>query len=324
MIPCHYPLRLSPVYPTFSSRALNPHSFTTLIVVPRLGNSTQSFLRHFFHPSSMPFRQPLRDRCNVLLRVCTDRKPTSTKSRLRPNLTSSAGHTPPHISPARFRPRGTSPPPLPAETLSVLDDFLGDFLADESETDDGPRQFIPFLELFSPPAPAELPLGRWTHAVRLLPASQEHPAGSSDVTDAAGPGGTHILDLYVGAPRKNTALPLSRSHLLIARDFLALALPYYACAHPPESISDSLAPPPSQACRTDAVRVLLMGPPRAVLAMATAYIAYASGCTVAHVMRCVVDDAEDPEWCAVLGADARMGLGDKELRAFERVVKKGI
>ncbi|KAJ7621848.1 hypothetical protein B0H17DRAFT_1340567 [Mycena rosella] len=268
----------------------------------------------------MPFRQPLRDRCNVFLRVCTDRLPASTKSKLRANLMSSAGNTP-LFSPTRPTPLTSSPPPLPVSTPFSLDEYF-------AETEEGPRQFIPYLYLSSPPSPGALPAGRWTHAIRILPASEGHFAGSTGVTEN---GSTHILDLYVSplpSRASGSGLPLSKRHLLVARDFLALALPYYACAHPAEDDDEALyspdplgVPPPTQ-CRTDAVRVLLMGPPRAVLAMATAYIAYASGSTVAHVMCCVVEDAEDPESCAVLGADARMGLGDAELRALESLVKK--
>ncbi|KAJ6556596.1 hypothetical protein DFH09DRAFT_1084682 [Mycena vulgaris] len=278
----------------------------------------------------MPFRQPLRDRCNILLRVCTDRLPSSTKSKLRANLTSSAGNTPLLVSPTRPRCRVASPPPLPTATILAFDDIP------DPEDENGPREFIPFLHLFSPPSPGTIPAGTWTHAIRVLPASEEHPAGYTRVSDAASSGCGQLVDLYIAAvtSASSSALPLPRRHLLVARDFLSLALPYYACAHPedfsasPSSDSsyaplDTLGPPPpSQACRTDAVRVLLIGPPRAVLAMAVMYIAYASGCSVVHVMSCVVDEAEDAESCAVLGPDARMGLGDKELRIFERVVKK--
>jgi hypothetical protein len=49
---------------------------------------------------------------------------------------------------------------------------------------------------------------------------------------------TQILTLYarpesVARPPGSRALPLQRRHLLVVRDFLALALPYYACARPP-------------------------------------------------------------------------------------------
>ncbi|KAJ7093853.1 hypothetical protein B0H15DRAFT_947190 [Mycena belliarum] len=278
----------------------------------------------------MPFGQPLRDRCNIILRVCTDRIPTSTKSKLRATLQSSAGNTPPYLSPTRPRSPPEYLPPLPASS-SILGDFLTEFLDDEPSA--GPRQFIPYLDMFSPPSPSAhtLPPGRWTHAIRVLPASEVHPTGTTHVTDAPSSQGTYTLDLYTG-PRARGVLPLTRRQLLVARDFLALALPYYGAANPPASPAssdsslgadfDDLAPPPPQACRADVVRVLLLGPARALLAMAVAYIAHASGCTAGHVMRCIVDEAEDPEWCAVLGPDARMGLRDKALHALEIVATK--
>ncbi|KAJ7496366.1 hypothetical protein FB451DRAFT_1162533 [Mycena latifolia] len=64
-----------------------------------------------------------------------------------------------------------------------------------------------------------------------------------------------------------------------------------------------------------------MGPPRAVLAFATEYIAYAAGYTVVHAMHCVRRCGGPRVGCCV-GTDARIGLGDKELRAFERVAKR--
>ncbi|KAJ7496360.1 hypothetical protein FB451DRAFT_1385769 [Mycena latifolia] len=72
----------------------------------------------------------------------------------------------------------------------------------------------------------------------------------------------------------------------------------------------------------NSLRDFRMGPPRAVLAIATEYNLY--GYTVVHAMHCVLDDAEAPEWGAVSAQTPRIGLGDKALRAFERVVKHKI
>jgi hypothetical protein len=233
-----------------------------------------------------------------------------------------------------------TPPPIPPLSPYVLVNF--------PEDENAPRQFIPYLYIASPPSPSPtahnhnhntptLPAGNWTHAIRILPASKEHRAGSTSLTEVA-PGSpqTQILTLYarsesVPPPTGNSALPLQRRHLLVARDFLALALPYYACAHPSEDaahpdspIDPYFSPPPAQRCRTDAVRVLLLGPPRAVLAIALTYIAYASESSVAHVMRCVVDEGEDVEACAVLGEDARMGLGEREMRVLEGLAENAL
>ncbi|KAJ6592847.1 hypothetical protein B0H19DRAFT_1055520 [Mycena capillaripes] len=270
----------------------------------------------------MPIRQPLRDRCNVFLRVCTDRMPTSTKSKLPANLVSSAGNTPPTI-PVDRRSQLSSPPPLPPLSPYVFVDL--------PDQENAPRQFIPYLYLSSPPSTTTLPAGSWTHVIRILSASEDHPAGSTSITEAT-PGSTQILNLYARPiPASSTALPLPRRHILVARDFLALALPYYSCAHPastdsPDSPLDGflLSPPAPQRCRTDAVRVLLMGPPRALLAIALTYIAYASECTVAHVMRCVVDEAEDTKSCELLGPDAQMGLGALEMQVLEKLAKQGL
>ncbi|KAF8142703.1 hypothetical protein K438DRAFT_1994704 [Mycena galopus ATCC 62051] len=286
-----------------------------------------------------PVRQPLRDRCNVYLRVCTDNVPTSMKSKLPANLVSSAGNTPPATSIAEDRlSRMKSPPPLPTGIRSPY--VIVDTPSDEIR----PRQFIPYLYLSSesPPSPsAALPQGNWTHAIRILPASKDHPAGSTSITGTAG--SPQVLELYVPAVAPNSrSLPLHKRHILVARDFLALALPYYASAHPVDDSPDSeflesdsepfllssassqRAPPPTQRCRTDAVRVLLMGPARAILAVAFTYIAYASECTVAHVMRCVVEEGEDQESCELLGADAQMGLRAREMQVLELLAQKGL
>ncbi|KAJ7758661.1 hypothetical protein B0H16DRAFT_1535237 [Mycena metata] len=274
-------------------------------------------------------RQPLRDRCNVLLRVSTDCQPTSTKAKLPPNLISSAGNTPPVTSQKRLsRMLPAPPPPLPVLTPSALEAPCDD---------DGPRQFIPHLYLSSSTSPEALPTGAWTHVLRIVPASKAHRAGTSTITDAT-VGSPQILELYVGSNENKRALPLQKRHLLVARDFLALALPYYASANPVEDLLPSpragsdyasphsllWSPPPAPRFPTDPVRVLLVGPPRALLAISLTYIAYASECSVEHVMQCVVDEAEDHESCELLGADARMGLGDEDMKVLESLAKKGL
>ncbi|KAJ7720002.1 hypothetical protein DFH07DRAFT_859019 [Mycena maculata] len=216
----------------------------------------------------------------------------------------------------------------------------------------GPRQFIPYLYLFSPPTPGSTLAGNWTHTLRLLPSSRTRPAGTTDLVSSR-TGGSRGLDLYIsGAAFQDAgALHLSAEHLLLARDFLALALPYYASAHPtayfpspfaayhssssssPLSSSETLTPishcalegmgpmvPPAvQQSRADPVRVLILGPPRVVLAIGLTYIAYASGCGVAHAMRGVLEGDGDAEWCRLLGDDGEMGLDAKDMKMLERV-----
>jgi hypothetical protein len=218
----------------------------------------------------------------------------------------------------------------------------------------GPRQFIPYLYLFSPPqGTGAVPSGPWTHTLRLLPPSKTRPAGSTGLT--GGGAGARGLDLHLptaGFKPGQRDLYLCEDHLLLARDFLALALPYYASAHPsacsvspfdarwPTSgawASPGTAAPISHAplegmgyalppvlpvTQADPVRVLVVGPPRAVLAIGLTYLAYASGCGVTQVMRGVLEGDGDAEWCQLLGEDGEMGLGRKDMQMLERVAMK--
>ncbi|KAJ7093847.1 hypothetical protein B0H15DRAFT_798924 [Mycena belliarum] len=197
----------------------------------------------------------------------------------------------------------------------------------------GPRQFIPYLYICPPRSPDAIPAGPWTHILRLFPPSKTRPAGASGLS-------AHALDLHLpSAAFTNTrALHLSEEHLLLARDFLALALPYYASAHPVEPSSPFARsgraytpithaplqgmmrmPQPLHSSRADPVRVLVIGPPRAALAIALTYLAYASGCTVAEVMHGVRDGDADAEWRRMLGKDGQMGLGRADMGTLERV-----
>ncbi|KAJ7137552.1 hypothetical protein C8R43DRAFT_1019646 [Mycena crocata] len=274
----------------------------------------------------MPSHQSLRERCNVPDRVCTDRKPSSK-------------------SDPKDRPSNGPNRPCVASSLSGG-------IQEVPRTPHGvhgPRQFIPYLYLFSPTAPGTIPAGPWTHTLRLLPPTKLRPAGSTDlITGNTGAGRPSGLDLHIPTAGFKDApeLHLASEHLLLARDFLALALPYYGSAHPPAySASPSFSgwpkssasataaftpishlsleglagayppPPPSQA---DPVRVLVLGPPRAVFAIALTYVAYASGCEVAQVMRGVLEGDADVQWWQLLGEDGKMMLGKKDMRMLER------
>ncbi|KAJ6592857.1 hypothetical protein B0H19DRAFT_1245670 [Mycena capillaripes] len=245
----------------------------------------------------MPVHQPLRERCNVPMRVCTDRKSSHTKD-------NTLSH--PRSEKSVPRPHGT-------------------------------RQFVPYLYLFSPPvAGAPPPPGNWTHTLRLLPPSKTRPTGRNDL---AGP---HTLNLHIptaafrGGAR---GLHLSTQHLLLARDFLALALPYYASAHPsayspphgcrwpasslysPDSDATPITNAPLEGLSgmADPVRVLVLGPARLVLAVSLVYVAYAGGCSVAQVMRGVLEGDGDAEWCRLIGERGDMGLTREEMRMLEQV-----
>ncbi|KAJ6626748.1 hypothetical protein B0H10DRAFT_1998405 [Mycena sp. CBHHK59/15] len=281
-------------------------------------------------------RRPLRERCNVPGSVWIDRKPRSMKEKLQAKTSSSsAGNTPLFNS----RPRQQLPPP----PLPVLSPTKIEEVPPVTKDAQGVRQFIPYLHFFSPSSPHELPVGNWTHMIRILPASEAHLSGTVKLIDTAAGGGVQGLNIYTPAARSENKLPISSHHLLVARDFLALALPYYAQGHPPpysptstssrsssysdtplSSVETSSKSGPPQAFQTDAVRVLLVGAPRAILAIAVTYVAYASGLGIEHVMRCVLEEDADPDMCELLGEDARMGLGDAEMRVLNRVVKKGM
>ncbi|KAJ6516604.1 hypothetical protein C8R47DRAFT_1313025 [Mycena vitilis] len=263
----------------------------------------------------MPSHQPLRDRCNVPQSVCTERSRTSR------NKDISSSH-------AALR-RRLSIQAVP-RTCTPGDPH-------------GTRQFVPYLYLFSPAAPgAPSPPGNWTHTLRLLPPSKTRPTGCNEFN-----GSTRVLDLHIAAAafKGGRGLHLSTQHLLLARDFLSLALPYFASAHPPEYS----APPsdcgwPSSACspaytpishapiegmggmmprvsplsQADPVRVLVLGPPRLVLAISLVYVAHASGCSVAQVVRGVLESGSDGEWRRLLGDRGDLGLTRDETKTLER------
>ncbi|KAJ7146865.1 hypothetical protein C8R44DRAFT_758370 [Mycena epipterygia] len=282
--------------------------------------------------------QPLRDRCNVPARVVTERsKLAMTRSDLEEGTVAYMRSPTPRV---RRR--------IPLSAISASHGI--EEVPRVPQDAHGPRQFIPYLYLFSPRAPGAIPAGHWTHTLRLLPPSKTQPAGSTALVGSTSGSGPRGLDLHIPAAgfKSGHALHLSREHLLLARDFLALALPYYASAHPAEDSADPFSctwptsgswssatvtpitheplqglpgavPPPPQLSQADPVRVLVLGPPRTVLAIGLTYLAYASGCGVAQVMRGVLEGDGDAEWCRLLGENGEMGLGEKDMKMLERV-----
>ncbi|KAJ6516621.1 hypothetical protein C8R47DRAFT_1205852 [Mycena vitilis] len=261
----------------------------------------------------MPSHQPLRDRCNVPQSVCTGRSRTSR------NTDISSSH-------AALRRR-----------LSIQE------VPRTPRDPHGTRQFVPYLYLFSPAAPgAPPPPGNWTHTLRLLPPSKTRPTGCNDFNSS-----TRVLDLHIPAAafKGGRGLHLSPQHLLLARDFLSLALPYFASAHPPspsecgwpssawspaytpishaplEGMGGGV-PQASPLSQADPVRVLVLGPPRLVLAVSLVYVAHASDCTVAHVVRGVLESDSDGEWCRLIGDRGDLGLTRDEMKTMERVATK--
>lgn len=275
--------------------------------------------------STMPVHQPLRERCHVPTRVYTDR----TSSRIKDD----SSHTRREKS-------------VPSHIRRRLSTCIIEEVPRTPQDPHGIRQFVPYLYLFSPPVPgAPAPPGNWTHTLRLLPPSKTRPTGRNDL---AGP---RTLDLHLPASAFKSGargLHLSTQHLLLARDFLALALPYYASARPPAySLSrgcrwpvsnldspDSdftpithepleglggMAPPVPPLSQADPVRVLVLGPARLVLAVSLVYVAYAGGCSVAQVIRGVLEGDGDEEWYRLIGDNEDMGLTREEMRMLEHV-----
>ncbi|KAG6865208.1 hypothetical protein C0991_004517 [Blastosporella zonata] len=103
---------------------------------------------------------------------------------------------------------------------------------------------------------------------------------------------------------KRTITVLTESQLLVARDFLALALPYYAEAHPNSDVSAAKR-------SADSVRVLLTAPEgnnteADIMSVAACYLAWASEEPVATVLEYIGYEEEVPTvWKeAVRGEDA--------------------
>jgi hypothetical protein len=80
-----------------------------------------------------------------------------------------------------------------------------------------------------------------------------------------------------------------------------------------------MIPPVPPLTQADPVRVLVLGPPRLVLAIGLVYLAYASGCGVRQVMRGVLEGDGDGEWCGLIGLDGQMGLGHEDMKMLEQV-----
>ncbi|KAF7288318.1 hypothetical protein HMN09_01406300 [Mycena chlorophos] len=230
------------------------------------------------------------------------------------------------------------------------------------------RELIPYLHLAPyalksdatlPPCPEKH--NRWTHMVRLLPATKSAPAGSAELHPPKRQGQPHLLEVRVPAEAFNAAFErgqrtalqdyLPAQSVLIVRDFLALALPYYAAAHPlptptesgvgagwpssasavpslshsdsdsDSSDSDTSSPLSFQAPSTprpvspsaDPVNVLLLGPTQLTLSLSLVYISYASGTLVRDVMRGILESsAREAAWAARIIAQGADRMGMSE------------
>jgi hypothetical protein len=160
-------------------------------------------------------------------------------------------------------------------------------------------EIVPFLSialsdgLFDPstllPPTTSLPLVPFTHFIRI-----HHP------TPLRNPGlawseyhlatGTSVLNLVVPTPHSEEKTLLTEYQLLLSRDFLSLALPYYSRSQPPLWANDL----PS----ADMVHVLITAPPEPtgrsgsssmvdVMSIVVCYLTFAGGAKTRTVVECV-------------------------------------
>ncbi|KAG6876493.1 hypothetical protein C0992_012781 [Termitomyces sp. T32_za158] len=123
--------------------------------------------------------------------------------------------------------------------------------------------------------------------------------------------GLLLLDLVIPAPVVSkdkadkgyrTKTILTEHQLLVARDFLALALPYYAEAHPRLRV-------PIYNSYSDSMRVLITAPEGEgtaadVMSIAVCYLAWASEQLARTVVECIKTEEEVPMiWRGAIGED---------------------
>ncbi|TFK66057.1 hypothetical protein BDN72DRAFT_844835 [Pluteus cervinus] len=147
----------------------------------------------------------------------------------------------------------------------------------------------------------------FTHIVKMLQPSTSRIAGTTSL-EFDPETMTHVLRLVLCKPKPRRArrrsicernTPLLNEHqLLIARDFLALALPYY-------SQNDDLEAPPVHG---DTVHTLITAPINEgygavdIMSLATCYLAHCSGEDIFTVLRYISEEEEVPEvWKGVIG-----------------------
>ncbi|KAF8885988.1 hypothetical protein BD779DRAFT_1471370 [Infundibulicybe gibba] len=251
-----------------------------------------------------PVHKPLRVRCNINISVITNiETPFIGHFQARRALGTIDDQSTeflktiiPHQSPI-----GAQPPAV--YNLHALHEFV-------------PQLFIAFARGAMPPTVTPPPAVYFTHFVSIAYAAAGMEYGQANMV-ANKEEGIHILQLTiprlaVGGLRVTS---LTARQLMIARDFVSLALPYYSEAHPYQ-----------QYCGTrDHVRLLISAPDGDggaidIMSVVICYLTFASEESIANVMDCVEDEAERmaPEWKNVV----QRGIGG--LQIIERASTLGL
>ncbi|KAG5341032.1 hypothetical protein C0989_012027 [Termitomyces sp. Mn162] len=143
----------------------------------------------------------------------------------------------------------------------------------------------------------------FTHIVKITYASGSWQAGECDL-QVDFKRGLLLLNVIVPAPvglkdetdenkEDRTKTVLTEHQLLVARDFLALALPYYAEAHP------RLRVPTYNLLSSDSVRVMITAPEGKgaaadIMSVAACYLAWASEQPAGTVVKYIKTEEEVP------------------------------
>ena len=224
-------------------------------------------------------RRPLRMRCNVQLSIVTDDRKVVAKKRQQPHDSS---------TPTTHLKTVTIPfsPPLShsghLQSYCELIPFLSIALSDGS--------FNPYT--LRPPTTSTTSIVPFTHFIRIqypIPVLNIHPGLAwSDYNFETG---TAVLNLVIPRPQvRQEQTLLTTNQLLLSRDFLSLALPYYSRSQPPTWANMFPA--------TDMVHVLITAPPGPlgcmgssstvdVMSVVACYLACAAGESVTTVVKCM-------------------------------------
>ncbi|KAF9463527.1 hypothetical protein BDZ94DRAFT_1258462 [Collybia nuda] len=267
----------------FSSSILSATS--TTLIFTQLYTLISTFIDHFYFSVMPAIRKPLRDRCNVQLKVVTATptgKPLESPSyngaptRIRRPRKSVPDVRVPYPNPVRIHapaePRLYPVNPRTAQGLRSLHKLV-------------PYLYIAFHDGNRLPQSLVADDGTaFTHIIKITHETEQRVAGTVEVKSDP-KRGLHSLVLVVPevAPHRrgrrrvknccerNTSV-LTETQILAARDFISLALPYYLEAHPRDDIPLASA---------DVARLLITAPvgdgaASDVLSVAVCYLAFAS------------------------------------------------
>jgi hypothetical protein len=305
---------------SFSLFSLLSATSITLILTSLHALALTFFQRLYF--SIMPaIRKPLRDRCNVHLKVVTA---IPTEESLDTPLHKPKGDVPlrsrklrrpipdvsvPYSNPVKqYAPEGPRLYPVNPRTVRGLQSL---------------HKLVPYLYLAFHEG-SQLPQSlvtndgtAFTHIIKIAHATEQRMAGTVEVKIDP-KRGLHSLVLVIpttpphrrGRRRvrskgeRNTTV-LTDNQMLAARDFLSLALPYYLEAHPRDDIPTASA---------DVARLLITAPASDgaasdVMSVAVCYLSFASEESVETVLGYVDNEEDIPyAWRDVVG-EGEDGVG---------------